>query len=62
MQEERLKKAANAKKMTEGGRFWTERTKEVMVEKSVKRADVEDVFDVGDLGGRTRESGKAQLA
>jgi hypothetical protein len=27
MQEERLKKAANAEKMTEGGRFWTERTK-----------------------------------
>ena len=33
-----------------------------MSKKSVKRADVEDVFDVGDLGGRTRESGKAQLA
>jgi hypothetical protein len=33
-----------------------------MVEKSVKRTGVEDVFDVGDLGGRTRESGKAQLA
>jgi hypothetical protein len=41
MENERLKEAANADKMTEGGRFWAERTKgEAMVEKSVKRAQV----------------------
>jgi hypothetical protein len=60
MEKERLKEAANAEKMTEGGRFWAERTKgEAMVEKIRQaRAGVEDVFDVGDLGGRTRNPGR----
>jgi hypothetical protein len=58
MEKERLKEAANSEKMTEGGLNWVERTKgEAMVEKIRQaRAGVEDVFDVGDLGGRTRDS------
>jgi hypothetical protein len=61
MENERLKEAANAEKMTDVGRFWAERTKgEAIVEKARQaRAGVEDVFDVGDLDGRTRESRKA---
>jgi hypothetical protein len=61
MEKERLKEAANAEKMTEGGRFWA--AGEAMVEKLRQaRAGVEDVLDVGDLGGRTRESRKANGA
>jgi hypothetical protein len=64
MEKERLTEAANAEKMTEGGRFSAERTKgEAMAEKIRQaRAGVEDVFDVGDLGGYTRESRKANSA
>jgi hypothetical protein len=60
MEKERLKEAANAEKMTEGGRFWAERTKgEAMVEKIRQaRAGVEDVFDVGDLVGARANRGR----
>ena len=64
MEKERLPEAANAERMTEGGRFWAERTKgEAMVEKIRQaRAGVEDVFDVEHLGGHTREPSKANSA
>jgi hypothetical protein len=55
MKKERLNEAANAEKMTEGGRFWADRTRcETMAEKARQaRAGVEDGFDVGELDGRT---------
>jgi hypothetical protein len=61
MEKERLKEATNAEKMTEGGRFSADRTNgEAMVERVRQaREGVEDVFDVGDLDARARESRKA---
>jgi hypothetical protein len=64
MEKESLKESANTEKMTEGG-LVLRRPDEGrgMVEKIRQaRAGVEDVFDVGDLGGRTRESRKANSA
>jgi hypothetical protein len=54
MEKGRLQEAAKAEKMTEGGRFWGERTTgEATIEKIRQaRAGVEDVFDVGEFGGR----------
>jgi hypothetical protein len=43
--------------MMEGGWFWAERTKGEALKEEARqaRAGVEDAFDVGDLGGRTRD-------
>jgi hypothetical protein len=62
MEKERLKEATNAERMTErmteGGRFWADRTRcETMAEKARQApADVEDGFDVGELDGRVRRA------
>jgi hypothetical protein len=57
MEKEHLKEAASDKRMMEGGRFWAARTKGETTEEQIRQArdGVEDTFDVGDLGGRTRE-------
>ena len=58
MEKESLNESANTEKMTEGG-LVLRRPDEGrgMVEKIRQaRAGVEDVFGVGDLGGRTRDS------